>query len=77
MNDIQVDPEVLRQARYEELQKYREQVKDSEDKWQDVSSTTLDAPATHTVRLLDPCLWPITCVIEMNNALSSHSHFYL
>ncbi|XP_078142430.1 LIM domain only protein 7 isoform X8 [Centroberyx gerrardi] len=35
MNDIQVDPAVLRQARYEELQKYREQVKESEDKWQD------------------------------------------
>ncbi|XP_056245085.1 LIM domain only protein 7 isoform X9 [Seriola aureovittata] len=34
-NDIQVDPTVVRQARYEELQKYREQIKDSDDKWQD------------------------------------------
>ncbi|XP_070770377.1 LIM domain only protein 7 [Enoplosus armatus] len=34
-NDIQVDPAVIRQVRYEELQKYREQIKDSEDKWQD------------------------------------------
>ncbi|XP_022596508.1 LIM domain only protein 7 isoform X8 [Seriola dumerili] len=34
-SDIQVDPTVVRQARYEELQKYREQIKDSDDKWQD------------------------------------------
>ncbi|XP_078030726.1 LIM domain only protein 7 isoform X11 [Epinephelus lanceolatus] len=33
--DIQVDPAIIRQIRYEELQKYREQIKDSEDKWQD------------------------------------------
>ncbi|XP_056145155.1 LIM domain only protein 7 isoform X3 [Lampris incognitus] len=35
MNDIQVDPTVVRQVRYEELQKYRDKVKESEDKWQD------------------------------------------
>ncbi|XP_044072416.1 LIM domain only protein 7 isoform X6 [Siniperca chuatsi] len=34
-SDIQVDPTIIRQARYEELQKYREQIKNSEDKWQD------------------------------------------
>ncbi|CAI5655497.1 unnamed protein product [Oreochromis niloticus] len=34
-SDMLVDPAVNRQARYEELQKYREQVKQSEDKWQD------------------------------------------
>ncbi|XP_038158357.1 LIM domain only protein 7 isoform X4 [Cyprinodon tularosa] len=34
-SDIQVDPSVTRQNRLEELQKYREQIKDSEDKWQD------------------------------------------
>ncbi|XP_049904521.1 LIM domain only protein 7-like isoform X2 [Epinephelus moara] len=33
--NIQVDPAIIRQVRYEELQKYREQIKDSEDKWQD------------------------------------------
>lgn len=36
-SDIQVDPAVVRQVRYEELQKFREQIKESEDKWQDVS----------------------------------------
>ncbi|KAF7668149.1 hypothetical protein LDENG_00030280 [Lucifuga dentata] len=35
VNDIHVDPSVIRQIRYEELQKYREQIKSSEDKWQD------------------------------------------
>uniref|UniRef100_A0A3P9NJE6 LIM domain 7a n=1 Tax=Poecilia reticulata TaxID=8081 RepID=A0A3P9NJE6_POERE len=34
-SDIQVDPSIIRQNRFEELQKYREQIKDSEDKWQD------------------------------------------
>ncbi|KAM9347400.1 LIM domain only protein 7 isoform 3-T3 [Symphorus nematophorus] len=34
-SDIQVDPSIIRQARYEELQKYREQIKESDDKWQD------------------------------------------
>ncbi|KAM6934136.1 LIM domain only protein 7 [Xenentodon cancila] len=34
-SDIQADPTILRQARYEELQKFREQIKESEDKWQD------------------------------------------
>ncbi|XP_027146676.1 LIM domain only protein 7 isoform X9 [Larimichthys crocea] len=34
-SDIQVDPSVIRQARYEELQKYRDKIKDSEDQWQD------------------------------------------
>ncbi|XP_022050934.2 LIM domain only protein 7 isoform X8 [Acanthochromis polyacanthus] len=34
-SDIKVDPTVTRQVRYEELQKFREQVKESEDKWQD------------------------------------------
>lgn len=36
-SDIQVDPDAIRKVRYEELQKYHEQVKQSEDKWQDVS----------------------------------------
>ncbi|KAM3862302.1 LIM domain only protein 7 [Diretmus argenteus] len=35
MSDIQVDPAVVRQVRYEELQRYREQVTESDDKWQD------------------------------------------
>ncbi|KAK2840031.1 hypothetical protein Q5P01_013771 [Channa striata] len=35
VSDILVEPSVLRQVRYEELQKFREQVKQSEDKWQD------------------------------------------
>ncbi|GAA6224075.1 LIM domain only protein 7 isoform X8 [Lates japonicus] len=34
-SDIQVDPAIIRQARYEDLQKYREQIKETEDKWQD------------------------------------------
>uniref|UniRef100_A0A3B3WZ84 LIM domain 7a n=1 Tax=Poecilia mexicana TaxID=48701 RepID=A0A3B3WZ84_9TELE len=34
-SDIQVDPSIIRQNRFEELQKYREQIKESEDKWQD------------------------------------------
>ncbi|KAL3969720.1 ubiquitin-activating enzyme E1 C [Sarotherodon galilaeus] len=34
-SDMLVDPAVIRQVRYEELQKYRDQVKQSEDKWQD------------------------------------------
>lgn len=38
-SDIHVDPSVMRQLRYQELQKYREQVKESDDKWQDVSIT--------------------------------------
>lgn len=41
-SDMLVDPAVNRQARYEELQKYREQVKQSEDKWQDVSIMCTD-----------------------------------
>lgn len=36
-SDIQVDPTTVRQARYDELQKHRQQIKESEDKWQDVS----------------------------------------
>lgn len=36
------DPTIIRQARYEEMQKYREQVKESEDKWQDVSMMRSD-----------------------------------
>lgn len=39
-SDIQVDPSIIRQVRYEEMQKFREQIKQSEDKWQDVSTTT-------------------------------------
>ncbi|XP_029937556.1 LIM domain only protein 7-like [Myripristis murdjan] len=35
MSDIQVDPAIMQQARFEELQKYRERVKASEDQWQD------------------------------------------
>ncbi|KAG7501614.1 LIM domain only protein 7 isoform X6 [Solea senegalensis] len=34
-SDIQTDTAILRQARYEELQKFREQIKESDDKWQD------------------------------------------
>ncbi|KAM8855711.1 LIM domain only protein 7-like isoform 5-T5 [Spinachia spinachia] len=34
-SDIQVDSSIARQSRYEELQKYREQIKETEDKWQD------------------------------------------
>uniref|UniRef100_A0AAQ4PSW4 LIM domain 7a n=1 Tax=Gasterosteus aculeatus aculeatus TaxID=481459 RepID=A0AAQ4PSW4_GASAC len=34
-SDIQVESSIARQARYEELQKYREQIKETEDKWQD------------------------------------------
>ncbi|XP_045909598.1 LIM domain only protein 7-like isoform X3 [Micropterus dolomieu] len=34
-SDIKVDPSIIRQVRYEELQKYRDQIKNSEDKWQD------------------------------------------
>ncbi|KAJ8404619.1 hypothetical protein AAFF_G00334820 [Aldrovandia affinis] len=34
MSDIAVDPGVLRQVRYDELQKIRAQAKDSEDQWQ-------------------------------------------
>uniref|UniRef100_A0A3B5PQR3 LIM domain 7a n=1 Tax=Xiphophorus maculatus TaxID=8083 RepID=A0A3B5PQR3_XIPMA len=34
-SDIQVDPSIMRQNRFEELQKYREQIKESEDRWQD------------------------------------------
>ncbi|XP_054470867.1 LIM domain only protein 7 isoform X3 [Anoplopoma fimbria] len=34
-SDIQVDTSILRQSRYEDLQKHREQIKDTEDKWQD------------------------------------------
>ncbi|KAI4875187.1 hypothetical protein NFI96_023959, partial [Prochilodus magdalenae] len=35
MSDIAVEPEVARQIQYEQLQKLREQVKESDDKWQD------------------------------------------
>nr|XP_046259275.1 LIM domain only protein 7 isoform X4 [Scatophagus argus] len=34
-SDILVDPSIIRQVRYEELQRYREQIKQSEDTWQD------------------------------------------
>ncbi|KAM3607340.1 uncharacterized protein V6R79_006040 [Siganus canaliculatus] len=34
-DDILAEQSVTRQARFEELQKYREQMKESEDKWQD------------------------------------------
>ncbi|XP_077946898.1 LIM domain only protein 7 isoform X32 [Gasterosteus aculeatus] len=34
-SDIQVESSIARQARHEELQKYREQIKETEDKWQD------------------------------------------
>lgn len=37
MTDLAVDQEALKQVRYEELQKIREQVKENEDQWQDVS----------------------------------------
>ena len=40
-SDIQADPAVARQVRYEEMQKYREQIRESEDKWQDVSRSAL------------------------------------
>ncbi|XP_030643154.1 LIM domain only protein 7 [Chanos chanos] len=35
MSDISVDPAVSKEVRYEELQKLRSQLKESEDKWQD------------------------------------------
>ncbi|XP_071212217.1 LIM domain only protein 7-like isoform X2 [Salvelinus alpinus] len=35
MSDLAVDQEALKQVRYEELQKIREQVKENEDQWQD------------------------------------------
>ncbi|XP_024258645.1 LIM domain only protein 7 isoform X6 [Oncorhynchus tshawytscha] len=35
MTDLVVDQETLKQVRYEELQKIREQVKENEDQWQD------------------------------------------
>ncbi|XP_031649176.1 LIM domain only protein 7 isoform X13 [Oncorhynchus kisutch] len=35
MTDLVVDQEALKQVRYEELQKIREQVKENEDQWQD------------------------------------------
>lgn len=38
-SDIQADPAATRKAQMEELQKYREQVKEGDDKWQDVSTT--------------------------------------
>ena len=47
MSDITVDPASVRQVRYEELQKFREQVKESEDQWQDVS-IACTATQTHT-----------------------------
>ncbi|XP_032386056.1 LIM domain only protein 7 isoform X13 [Etheostoma spectabile] len=34
-SDILVDPTVIQQVRFEELQKYRERIKSTEDKWQD------------------------------------------
>ncbi|CAG5865820.1 unnamed protein product [Menidia menidia] len=34
-SDIQIDPAVSKQVRYEELQKFREKVKENEDQWQD------------------------------------------
>lgn len=37
MSDLSVNPEVVRQVRYEELQKIREKAKQNEDEWQDVS----------------------------------------
>ncbi|CDQ74646.1 unnamed protein product [Oncorhynchus mykiss] len=37
MTDLAVDQEALKQVRYEELQKIREQVRENEDQWQDVS----------------------------------------
>lgn len=40
-NDIQIDPAAVREIRYEELQKFREKIKHTEDKWQDVSITDL------------------------------------
>lgn len=58
--DIQVDPAIIRQIRYEELQKYREQIKDSENKWQDVSITTLT--------LQDICLLPPVLNIWMKTS---------
>lgn len=64
-NDIQVDPKLLLQARHEELQKYREQIKESEDKWQDVSLTV------HTYRRLTPkdiCLPPTILVIRIETS---------
>ena len=46
MSDITVDPASVRQVRYEELQKFREQVKESEDQLQDVSIACTDRKST-------------------------------
>jgi len=51
MSDISVDPASQRQVRYEELQKIREQGKENEDQWQDVS-IACTATQTHTQVLL-------------------------
>ena len=51
MSDISVDAASLRQVRYEELQKIREQGKESDDQWQDVSIACTDTQ-THTQALL-------------------------
>lgn len=47
-SDIQAEPAAMRQVRYEELQKVREQIKESDDQWQNVSVTdmcTAQSPA--------------------------------
>lgn len=46
-SDIVVEPTVLRQIHTEELQKYREQIKQGEDKWQDVSITDMCTAQEH------------------------------
>ena len=40
-SDIQAQPSVIRQFQTEDLQRYREQVKQSDDQWQDVSITDM------------------------------------
>lgn len=46
MTDLAVDQAALKQVCYEELQKIREQVKENEDQWQDVS-VYIPATTTH------------------------------
>ncbi len=69
-SDIQVDPNIIRQTRYEELQKYREQIKDSEDKWQDVSIYTYCA-----LTLQDICLLPVILVIQIKTSKMAEISF--
>jgi hypothetical protein len=52
MSDI-VDPAVVKQVYREEIKKVQEQVKESDDKWQDVSITTASSTLRNTSPLQD------------------------